>query len=279
MAGHVNLVPNTTNSGGDTNMIIIEGPDLVGKTTLAKKIAERAKLRYRHLSRMPDVFDFFHGYTQMMHPHVVHDRMFLSEPVYATARGDQTPLTPERFHYVQGYAQTIGCITISVMTSLEAIEKRYREREAEEMYNWETMVRVHATWMELLYPSMSNPLWKYHPHIDYRVMLGDDEFVNDELIHNVISSHDEVLQQIYGTTEFQERSAIVSAIWNVCHQNKLRVDHHQVSDILHIMKKLPWFRWEYQEIVLLVSRDEIFPSNFIQVLLHYLVPGSVPNYS
>ncbi len=67
-------------------MIVLEGADGVGKTTLARAIAEALNLKVRHMSRPDDDFDHVSGYMSLVGKHV-QDRFHLGSVVYGRMLG------------------------------------------------------------------------------------------------------------------------------------------------------------------------------------------------
>ena len=127
-------------------MLIIEGPDLAGKTTLAKALCERPLLRdagyvYQHLSRLPSGFQAVQ-YLQMAAPMTVRDRFHMSEPCYSYARGDKPRLTLEEYRYVDGALRSLGAVTVVVLPSEELIAERYVTRAVLEMYPLDKVLRA-----------------------------------------------------------------------------------------------------------------------------------------
>ncbi len=91
-------------------MILVEGPDGAGKTTLAKQIAAEFDIEYRRppaaaLSSTDGpsekLIDWWQGQLEDKTLRV-HDRtMYLSDVIYATVVGDRTPLC-STLEYLQG---------------------------------------------------------------------------------------------------------------------------------------------------------------------------------
>jgi hypothetical protein len=120
-------------------MLIIEGPDLVGKTTLAKAICREQSMQelgyvYQHMSRLPKGFRYPMQYEEMASRRTVRDRFHMSEVVYATVRGEVSPLNPERYRWVDGVLRALGAYTVVVLAHEDLIAQRYAARESVEMY-------------------------------------------------------------------------------------------------------------------------------------------------
>lgn len=131
-----------------STIIIIDGCDLVGKTTLAKKLEAKTGLVYQHLSRLPDAFDRYWGYLDRMGDgRVVYDRFHMSEVAYARMRGDETPLTPERYRLVDAQLRLRGCVTVVVTAEESLIRARWGR---DEMYDLEQVVAVNRIFCDLL---------------------------------------------------------------------------------------------------------------------------------
>lgn len=75
-------------------MLILEGLDRTGKTTLAKKLVEKTGYTYSHLGVPPDNCDFFTFYTDLSGVCVIQDRHFISELVYHEIMRNGQPRIP-----------------------------------------------------------------------------------------------------------------------------------------------------------------------------------------
>lgn len=139
-------------------MIILEGTDLVGKTTLAKRLVELLDDRgyiYRHLSRLPDAFDRYHGYARLMSRCVVHDRFHMSEVVYSYARGDRsTKLCPETYRLVDAKLRLVPALTVVVTAADASLVARHRERAKDEMYDAELVLRANEAFKTIAQKGM-----------------------------------------------------------------------------------------------------------------------------
>jgi thymidylate kinase len=120
-------------------MFVIEGADLVGKTTLAKTLWSHPYFQERgyeiqHLSRLPTGHDRLIHYVSRMNPCGIFDRFYLSELAYAEARGDvYRPFDAERLRIVHASACLQGVYTVLILFgSREVLEQRWGR---EEMYD------------------------------------------------------------------------------------------------------------------------------------------------
>lgn len=144
-------------------MIIVEGTDLVGKTTLCKKICKYLnekvdKLpeyytapykqecnlfwRYTHLSAQNSGWDYHWGYVSHMHPRNVQDRFHLSEMAYRHAIDKPHRIVPAELQALQGKLLTIGCMTIVITADVELLQQRYAEAKREEMFSIDTILKA-----------------------------------------------------------------------------------------------------------------------------------------
>lgn len=159
-------------------MIIIEGADLVGKTTLCHKLLEteycqKNGMVYSHLSRLPPGWRNPGSYLARACSNTVQDRFHLSEPVYAAVRGEETRLTPERYRLVDAWLRLMGAITVVVVTDDKILESRWREGE---MYDLAQVKKANALFMRAVAE-------RDRPFIDYRIDF-DLVITSDALVHN-----------------------------------------------------------------------------------------------
>lgn len=149
-------------------MLIVEGADLVGKTTLCKELVKRLnELQhphiYRHLSRLPNSFHRYYGYQSMAAIHSVQDRFHMSEPVYAAMRGDETPLTPWLYDQVDAMLLLKSAFTVVVYAINEDLIRSRWGRD--EMYDLESVLAVNASFDRIA----NHGTWQgYNMRVDFR---------------------------------------------------------------------------------------------------------------
>jgi len=135
-------------------MFIIEGPDCVGKTTVADKVVEMANsygsfpIYYQHMTRPPRHFDFCFHYLDMMSKYAVMDRFHLGALAYHPA--DTLPAYQRKFVESQLYQK--GSIIVIMYASNPL---RYREKleahasQRKEMFDFDVLVNANAIFTEL----------------------------------------------------------------------------------------------------------------------------------
>lgn len=171
-------------------MLIIEGPDLVGKTTLCKEVVtELNRLgwphSYRHFGRMPSCWeeDPVRLYRLSMSPYTVQDRFHMSEVVYAIVEGPSRKphLGPSSFEMVdrelrnhwEGYS-------VVVTADPQLLRDRYEElvgNGREEDYDIDGVLRANELYREICSTGQVNSVG-VRCHVDCHIHLagGDDEW-------------------------------------------------------------------------------------------------------
>jgi len=106
-------------------MLIIEGSDCLGKTTLANNILKRVQelgeiATIRHLGRPDTTFDFYTDYFPMIEPSVIQDRFHLGALAYHDG-----VMTPDHLRIIEGWIYSHGGFIILMYAS---DFRKYRKR-------------------------------------------------------------------------------------------------------------------------------------------------------
>lgn len=105
--------------------IIIEGADGVGKSTIAKKIAEKFNLSLVHFTNK-DPRDLNFYYQSLRKNNVVYDRSFLSEMIYPKIFNRPGKLKEYEFQYLLEKAKELD-IKIIIINNYDFELKKFEE--------------------------------------------------------------------------------------------------------------------------------------------------------
>jgi len=179
-------------------MLVIEGADCTGKTTLAHKLVKMlnddgSPHIYQHLSRLPPSFDRFCDYEKVMSTYTVQDRSHMSEPIYAAMRGDETDLTPWLYDRVDAMLLLKGMFVVVVyVLEDELIRDRYAGKD--EMYSLGQVLQVNKEFAR----AGNTGVWgEYRMHVDYRcVCTRNNPWPNAEEVFRAYTTHMELYHQL-----------------------------------------------------------------------------------
>lgn len=132
-------------------MLIIEGPDGVGKTTAAQKLCKYTGWDYKHMSKPGPTFNHFLDYMRLAKEDAVWDRFHLGSLAYgAIISKEGQDQNYERFRAVCRALDFFGVTTI-IMYARESwwLRKRLSEDTREQMYDLEKIIAVNDVyrWM------------------------------------------------------------------------------------------------------------------------------------
>jgi hypothetical protein len=181
-------------------MIIIEGADGVGKTTLCKKLLNSGRLDdhvYAHFTRLPAGFDYHWGYAERMSPRVVQDRFHMSEIVYAAARGEASQLTPELYRLVDARLRLIGAYVVLVVADEGLVKSRW---DASQMYDLEKtaaaarMFKSLCDWAAYIdadsKPAEPDRFAEYAVDIDQLIVLNEERpYATDDDVDLILEAY------------------------------------------------------------------------------------------
>lgn len=117
-------------------MIIVEGADGTGKTTLCKKIAEKLNIQYLKIPRHKgdkevNGFKFYMEQAELLPDNCVVDRFHIGEMVYPRLYSNdlRVPLKLWQQHAIERVLKIRGTILVHVMANYDFMEYNYRQRE------------------------------------------------------------------------------------------------------------------------------------------------------
>ncbi len=147
-------------------MLVIEGADLVGKTTLAMELIRRGTQYgpavYRKLGLLPGHWNYKSDYINMMSPLVVIDRFYLSELIYGRVCRNYTPLTDKIVAELNDYLGLVGGLTLIITADNAVLDEQYVKR-GDDMYKLNQIKEVNAAYIE--YAGTHDPTFTYHYHV------------------------------------------------------------------------------------------------------------------
>lgn len=164
-------------------MLLLEGCDGVGKTTLAKRLVKELDGHiYAHFTRLPRDFDRYWGYRERMSTHVVQDRFHLSEIVYAYARGDESPLCPDTYRLVDAAVRQLAGFTVLITADDALIGKRWH---GDQMFSLDLTLATNER-----YSKLGAFFTDYEIDIDYRFHCTEQEpYVTDRAVAEILERY------------------------------------------------------------------------------------------
>lgn len=173
-------------------MLIIEGPDASGKTTLCHKLLKNLPRHiYAHFSRLPPKFDYYWDYQDRASRYVVQDRFHLSEIVYGPLNNRPTNLPPFQYKLVDGFLRQFGAFTVVLLTDPELIDSRW---DPTQMYDRQKTIAAAEKYAEVIH-------YRY-VDVDLTIKLdGNKPFCSDDDVERII-------------TEYQNRQDLITKINN-----------------------------------------------------------------
>lgn len=130
-------------------IVVLEGPDGSGKTTLARALQEKYGLDYRHEGPPPPEEDVLRRYMKILYDAmmlnvvsrgIVLDRFALGERVYGPVVRGSDALGPEGWDLMQGYLRHAGAKQVLCLPSYESCRAAWSSGR-EEMFKDESVLR------------------------------------------------------------------------------------------------------------------------------------------
>jgi len=137
-------------------MLIVEGTDLVGKTTFCHKLLDALNAhpelgnayQYQHLTRLPPGFHRYWGYLPRMGRNLVQDRFHDSEMAYCYGRDENCMLTEETYQLVQAQLDLLGAYKVVITATENLLEERFKRKHKDEMYTISVIQRANEWFID-----------------------------------------------------------------------------------------------------------------------------------
>lgn len=151
-------------------MLIVEGPDLVGKTTLCLELIRRLnadglKHVYRHLTVLPKGWDFYGDYVPHIARPVVQDRFHMSELVYGRAVRGSTNITDDMLRLIEARVALAAGFTVVVTADWKVLEILWGRKQREEMFSLEMVQQVNKLYIQLVEGRFRHVSFDMHYHL------------------------------------------------------------------------------------------------------------------
>jgi len=150
-------------------MIIVEGADGTGKSTLCRNLLDRLgeEYVYAHLSRPPEGFDVWYGHLGMINRFTVQDRFHMGEIVWPHARGEAVGtwrMQPETYRLLDARLRLVGSFTVVLTCWHDQLAERLAK--SEHMYDQTTILRANNAYLDIV---NTGRFGLYRPDYDYVV--------------------------------------------------------------------------------------------------------------
>lgn len=193
-------------------MLIIDGPDSIGKTTLAKRLVkmanerlvgtveqqhEQVKITYRHMTRPSDSFDYFNDFHNLIlgANHTVQDRFHLGTIAY----DDPNPkYSRDQLRIIESWIYRQGSVIILLLpTNLNYYKERLIQFAKEEMFDVERMVKAATVYQDIANREVDEVSFGILPSFDYELyhVLGR----NGEILQAIGAEYTRTLNSILDT--------------------------------------------------------------------------------
>lgn len=149
-------------------MFIIEGSDSLGKTTTAKRLVELANkrdlypIRYSHMTRPPNCFNFKSDYLDLMSVCAVQDRFHLGGLVWH----EEGTITDASLKWIEGQLASLGSVLVVFVSPPLIYPHILKKYKKDEMFSEEAMIKGNAKFRKLI---------EYSIVTDFTVSVSDPE--------------------------------------------------------------------------------------------------------
>jgi len=172
-------------------MLILEGPDLIGKTTLAQRLLKDTRLTssgyvYGHLGLLPDGWELTQ-YLNLAQTWLVQDRFHLSEIVYRAMDGGETLFTPELFRLLEGALRLYGAFTVVITAEEDVLHNRWGQRP-EELISLTQIKRLNRLYLDVMTDGGEMGPWR--ADVDLHVHLTSEHpYVTEQQVNFILERY------------------------------------------------------------------------------------------
>ena len=138
-------------------MLIVEGSDCVGKTTLCNELIKQLNGRGypvipQHFGLLPSNWNYYDDYLPFMNTRTAMDRFIMSEVVYGHVIRNGTKLTPELYRRLDAHLRLQGSVTVVVTADDDWLRRQLRAKIAsrQEAFNIDQIVAVNHAFRDLV---------------------------------------------------------------------------------------------------------------------------------
>lgn len=143
-------------------LIIIEGPDKTGKTTLAKAIATRLGFDYKHFSAPKgSPADEYIDFLLSLKRDTVCDRFHLGELVYGPMLRGKVGITPLELVTIERVLRLKQTVLIHAVTSMKIANERLAHSNEHEVVNVAENLLAEDRFTQVISKSNAGPIIKY----------------------------------------------------------------------------------------------------------------------
>lgn len=171
-------------------MLIIEGADRIGKTTLAKDIAKELDVPYMHCGKPPAGFDPVWWYLE---PDIgtfhVCDRFHLGYLVYQTIEGSMKRTPNEQVLLDSLLTHSLQAFTVVLCADPRLIQERWT---SEEMFSCDHVLRANSMFADMDHPDR----WtiggvRFRLKVDLHIRIGYDDKHASAFKGNILEAYKE----------------------------------------------------------------------------------------
>jgi len=195
-------------------MLIIEGSDLVGKTTLIKRVSKELDalgypVIYQHFGLLPKDWNYYSDYIKFMNRRVIMDRFIMSEVVYGTVVRNKSKISPAAYRLLDAHLRLYAATTVVITTSKAWLEKQIKEKYGDryEAFSKETILKVNTGFNDLFRGGLLDGNDMFICDYDIRYDMDVDDTMpaeNNKLVATILNTYICKIQILKQLTDIKE---------------------------------------------------------------------------